>query len=71
MTAPGLRTPDTPAPQLTDRWITKRETAELLHIKPRTLEAWEKRGLVKPIRPTKRSPRYRLSEIIALIQSAA
>jgi len=50
--------------------LTKTDTAKLLHVSIKTLERWEKDGLLHPIRIS-RSVRYRRDDIEALIERQA
>jgi len=46
--------------------LTKNETADLLSVGLKTLERWEKQGILVPVRIS-RSVRYRRADIEALI----
>jgi excisionase family DNA binding protein len=50
--------------------LTKAETAELLSVSLKTLERWEKEGLLHPVRIS-RSVRYRRDDIETLIARQA
>lgn len=46
-----------------DQIFTRKETAEIFKIKPRTLWHWEKKGWIKPCGYIATRPRYSLEEI--------
>jgi predicted site-specific integrase-resolvase len=50
--------------------LTKAETAKLLSVGLKTLERWEKQGILVPVRIS-RSVRYRRDDIESLIQKQA
>lgn len=52
----------------TERWMTRKEAAELLRIAPRTLDGYVRRGeLRRYTLANGRTPRFRIEDVRALI----
>jgi hypothetical protein len=55
---------------MTHELLTEKEVAELLRLRPRTLQDWRVRGIGMPfIRYTERGVRYRRRDVEAFIES--
>lgn len=56
---------------MTDKLYTRKEVAEILCVKPRTLWHWEKRGIIKATLHIGCRPRYSASEIERVVGGVA
>lgn len=59
-----MTTPELP-PE--DRLLTTAEVAEAFRIHPRTVGRWAERGWIRQVRPGNAHPRYRESDVRALL----
>lgn len=52
----------------TERWMTRRDAAELLKVKERTIDAWAREGRLPRyyLAGSKRTPRFRVEDLHAL-----
>jgi excisionase family DNA binding protein len=48
--------------------LTKEDVARLFNIKPNTVYRWSKEGVLRPIRPTKRTTRFLKDEVLKLLK---
>ncbi len=51
--------------------LTRTEVATALRVHPRTLARWEEKGLIKPLKFSARSIRYRWEDVERLIEELA
>ena len=57
---------DTQAPDMTHTY-TRREVAGIFRVTPRTIERWQRKGLLTNVSPG-RDARYRMGEVLGLLQ---
>jgi predicted DNA-binding transcriptional regulator AlpA len=66
---PNVKKPIRPISAADDRLVARAEIAELYGVTPLSVYLWGKKGLLpEPIRLTKRTIRYRLSEVRAALE---
>lgn len=51
--------------------LTRTEVAMALRVHPRTLARWEEKGIIKPLKFSARSIRYRQEDVERLIEELA
>lgn len=51
--------------------LTRQQVAEALQVNPRTIARWEEKGLLKPLKFSARSIRYRWEDVERLIEELA
>jgi excisionase family DNA binding protein len=51
-----------------DRWLTRREVAEMVKLKPQSLARWAQDGRNIPFTKRGRFVRYRLSDVLAFLE---
>jgi excisionase family DNA binding protein len=54
-----------------DEWITRSEAAAILRVAPRTFDRWRQEGRITRYITPGRHPRYRRSDVLALLEEKA
>lgn len=67
LTLPSTETYSPPMPD-TERWLTRGDAAELLQVKPRTIDGYARDGrLPRFYLRARRAPRFRIEDVRALL----